>query len=387
MSPRSFDTASLADPPFHHALLAALPITVCIAIMGLPDVGHERPLIFRTLYLCTYLAWIAPTAWLQRELWRRGLPWWGTALALLAATYAMSVANSLLGQTVAIRLGLRATHDWAMLFAGLDGCWLPLIAFCASHAVVAYNSALGEERTRSAEALLLARDAELRALRYQLQPHFLFNTLNGVSALVATGRDRDANRMIAQLADLLRATLATEHAHEHALADELALTENYLEIEKARLGERLRIAIEVGPGLLDAQVPCLLLQPLAENAVRHGIAPDPAGGALGLTIAADGGTLHIHVVNDARMVGDNGASLGVGMRNVAERLRKLYGGAYRFTARHVAGGRFEVSIELPLRRETVAGASWERASWVRTSGVSKSGVRATGERTTGERAA
>src|SRR5690349_3089884 len=103
MSPRSSDTARLADPPFHHALLAALPISACITILGVPDVAHERPLIFRTLYLCTYLAWIAPTAWLQRHLWRRGMPWWGTALALLAATYAMSVANSALGQTVAIR--------------------------------------------------------------------------------------------------------------------------------------------------------------------------------------------------------------------------------------------------------------------------------------------
>lgn len=362
MSLRSFDTARLADPPFRHALLAALPISVCIAIMAVPDFGHERPLIFRTLYLCTYLAWITPTAWLQRHLWRRGLPWWGTVLALLAATYAMSVANSLLGQTLSIRLDLRNAYDWSTLFAGLDGCWLPLIAFCATHAVVAYNAALGSEQSRVAEALLMARDAELRALRFQLQPHFLFNTLNAVSALVSTGRDRDANRMIAQLADLLRATLASGQAHEHALADELALTESYLEIEKARLGERLRIAIDIGPGLLDAQVPCLLLQPLVENAVRHGIAPDAAGGALALAICAAGATLHICLVNDARTGAAGGESLGVGMRNVAERLKKLYGGACRFTARPVAGNRFEVAIEIPLRRDHAAATTWVRAA-------------------------
>ncbi|GGY01877.1 sensor histidine kinase [Pseudoduganella dura] len=362
MSPRSFDTARLAEPPFHHALLAALPITACIAIMGVPDFGHERPLIFRTLYLCTYLAWIAPTAGLQRHLWRRGLPWWGTVLALLAATYAMSVANNLLGQTLSIRLALRDSYNWNNLFAGLDGCWLPLIAFCAAHAVVAFNAALGHERSRAAEALLMARDAELRALRFQLQPHFLFNTLNAVSALVATGRERDANRMIAQLADLLRATLATGHTHEHALADELVLTESYLEIEKARLGERLRIAIDIGPGLLDAQVPCLLLQPLVENAVRHGIAPDAAGGALALAISAADGTLQLRLVNDARVEAARGESLGVGIRNVAERLKKLYGGAYRFTARHVAGSRFEVAVDIPLRRAEAAGAIWVRAA-------------------------
>ncbi|QBE67409.1 sensor histidine kinase [Pseudoduganella lutea] len=348
-----------------------------MAIMGVPDFGHERPLIFRTLYLCTYLAWIAPTAWLQRRLWQRGLPWWGTVLALLAATYAMSVANSLLGQTLGIHLALREGYHWRNLFAGLDGCWLPLIAFCATHAVVAYNSALGHERSRAAEALLLARDAELRALRFQLQPHFLFNTLNAVSALVATGRDRDANRMIAQLADLLRATLATGHAHEHALADELALTEAYLEIEKARLGERLHIDIDIGPGLLDAQVPCLLLQPLVENAVRHGIAPDAAGGALALAIADAGGMLRIRLVNDARIAATkDGESLGVGMRNVADRLKKLYGDASRFTARQLADNRFEVTIELPLRRDAGAGASWMRASGAHVSGMHASGVRA-----------
>ena len=99
-----------------------------------------------------------------------------------------------------------------------------------------------------------------------------------MSSLVATGRQRDANRMIAQLADLLRATLAIGHAHEHSLADELALTESYLEIEKARLGERLHVTLDIGPGILDAQVPCLLLQPLVENAVRHGIAPRTEAG-------------------------------------------------------------------------------------------------------------
>lgn len=362
MSPSHFEAARLADPPFRHALLAGLPITACIAILGVPDFGHERPLIFRTLFLCTYLAWLAPTAWLQRHLWRRNLPWWTTALALLAATYAMSVVNNGLGQTLGIRLGLRGTYNWSSLFAGLDGCWLPLIAFCATHAVVAYNAALGRERSRAAEALLLARDAELRALRFQLQPHFLFNTLNAVSALVTTGRDRDANRMIAQLADLLRATLATGHVHEHALADELALTENYLEIEKARLGERLRIAIDVGPGLLDAQVPCLLLQPLVENAVRHGIAPGAAGGSLALAISSAADTLHIRLVNDARTGLAGTESHGVGIRNVAERLKKLYGDAGRFTARHAQGSRFEVTVELPLRRGAAAGTSWVRAA-------------------------
>ncbi|TFW18769.1 sensor histidine kinase [Massilia arenosa] len=361
---RTFDPARLAALPFRRPLLAALAISVCIAIMGVPDVLHNRP-VFRALYLATYLAWIAPTAWLQRALWRRRLPWWGAALVLLAATYAMSLVNSVIGQTLAIYLGLNAAYKWDMIFVGLDSCWLPLIAFCATHAVVAYNAALAQEQARAAEAALLLRDAELRALRYQLQPHFLFNTLNALSSLVATGRQRDANRMIAQLADLLRATLAIGQAHEHSLADELALTESYLEIEKARLGERLHVTLDIGPGILDAQVPCLLLQPLVENAVRHGIAPRTEAGAVTLGIEARADRLHVRLRNDVPegAVVDAGSSLRVGMRNVAERLERLYGGEHRFhTQAAGSGGQFEVLVELPLRVGESASTTWARAA-------------------------
>jgi len=360
-------TARLAQLPFRLPLLAALPITLCIAIMGLPDLGHERPLVFRTLFLCTYLAWVAPTAWLQRLLWRRGLPGWAVAAGMLAATYAMSVVNSALGELVAVYIGLHQKTRWDKLLMGLDSCWLPLIAFCAAHAVVAFHVALVREQSRALDAALLLRDAELRALRYQIQPHFLFNTLNAVSALVAGQRNRDANRMIAQLAELLRATLGTQHVHEHALADELALTETYLEIEKARLGERLRLAIDIGPGILDALVPSLLLQPLVENAVRHGIAPRTAGGMLAVQAHAEGATLRLRIVNDCDGGdGETGAagSFRLGLANVAQRLDKLYGASQRFTAGPDGAGRFVVAIELPLRAAGAGSAAttWERAA-------------------------
>ncbi len=361
-------TARLAQLPFRLPLLAATPITLCIAIMGLPDLGHERPLLFRTLFLCTYLAWVAPTAWLQRLLWRRGLSGWAVAAGMLGATYAMSVVNSVLGEALGMYLGLHREMRWHTILRGLDGCWLPLIAFCAAHAVVAFHVALVGERARAADAALLLRDAELRALRYQVQPHFLFNTLNAVSALVAGQRNGDANRMIAQLAELLRATLSTQHVHEHALADELSLTETYLEIEKARLGERLRLTIDVGPGILDALVPSLLLQPLVENAVRHGIAPRTAGGMLSLHAHADGGKLRLRIVNDC----DEGdcedgkaapaGSFHLGLANVAQRLDKLYGAAQRFTAGPDGTNRFVVAIELPLR---AAGAGSAATTWMR----------------------
>lgn len=361
MSPR-FEPARLAALPFRVPLLAGVPISLCIAILGLPDIGHGHSLTYRTLFFCTFLAWLAPTAALQRLLWRRGWAAWAMTPALLAATYLMSAVNNVLGQTLSIHLGRYAHYKWHDVLAGMDGCWLPLIAFCATHAVVAYHAALAAERTCAAEALVAQRDAELRALRYQLQPHFLFNTLNAVSSLVTTGRERDANRMIVQLADLLRATLATGQAHEHALADELALTESYLEIEKARLGERLRIVLDVGPGILDAQVPCLLLQPLVENAVRHGIAPAAQGGTVALKIAARNDLLHIALANDSLVEDAAIDSHRVGMHNVAQRLERLYGERHRFVARHVVGHSYAVDIELPLRRASGPATAWVRAA-------------------------
>lgn len=149
---------------------------------------------------------------------------------------------------------------WPRLFAGLDDCWLALIAFCAAHALVGHYHALKEEQRRHRDAELAAREAELHALRYQSHPHFLFNVLNGVSVLVAENRGDEARAMIAQISTFLRATLDGQ-AHEIPLAEELALTETCLSIEQAWLGERLQVRWKVGPGVLDADVPALLLQP------------------------------------------------------------------------------------------------------------------------------
>src|SRR5262249_6553772 len=157
-----------------------------------------------------------------------------------------------------------------------------LVAWCALYFGIKYYEALQDERRRTLAAESSAQEAQLRALRYQIHPHFLFNTLNAISTLVLEGQREAATSMIARLADFLRATLEAKAAHEVTLREELHLTEQYLEIEKLRLGDRLQVRINVDSSITDCLVPHLVLQPLVENAIRHGIAPAGQPGLLAI---------------------------------------------------------------------------------------------------------
>jgi two-component system sensor histidine kinase AlgZ len=341
------ETSVKVETPLLVPVLAALPVCACMAILGLPVFGYEHAAAFRTLYFVACLAWLLPLALLQRAMWRREWPWLRMALVLLVATYAMSIVNAMLGQRLAISLGLKTGYRWDELAEGLDGCWLALITFCAVHAVAAYYLSLQQARLHLAQAQAAARDAELRALRLQVNPHFLFNALNAVSALVSAQSNREAKRMLGSLSDFLRATLAHDGRHEHSLAEELALLDAYLEIEKARLGERLHLTMKTGPDLLDSVVPYLMLQPLVENAIRHGIAPLAAPGRLDIRVERAGTQLVVDVQNDGRPPAQAGS--GIGLANVRERLRHLYGTEQQVDAGWDRDGRFGVRIALPLR--------------------------------------
>jgi two-component system sensor histidine kinase AlgZ len=323
-----------------------------MAILGLPSYGHGHVLAFRTLFFVACSAWLIPLTLLQRAMWRREWHWPRMALALLGASYGMSILNAVLGQRLAISLGLETGYHWADLARGLDGCWLALIAFCAAHAVAAYYLSLQRAHLHLAQAQAAARDAELRALRLQVNPHFLFNSLNAISAMVAAQSNREANRMLACVSDFLRATLAHDGRHEHSLADELALLDAYLQIEKARLGERLRLTMKAGPDLLDSVVPYLMLQPLVENAIRHGIAPLSAPGRLDIRVERAGARLLVDVQNDGQQPAHAGS--GIGLANVRERLRHLYGDDQQFDAGWSTDRRFGVCIALPLRNMKAA---------------------------------
>ena len=211
------------------------------------------------------------------------------------------------------------------------------------------------ERERAVERLVAGlTEARLHALKMQLQPHFLFNTLNAISALIPA-EAKPARRMVARLGDLLRIALEHEETQEVTLREELAFLEPYLEIEQARLEDRLTVVMEIAPETLDARVPHLLLQPLVENAIRHGVAPriEPGRVEISATRGADDRFLHLEVRDDgpgADRDNQTRTRKGVGLANIKSRLEQLYGAEHHFALENHDEGGMVVRISLPFRR-------------------------------------
>lgn len=192
----------------------------------------------------------------------------------------------------------------------------------------------------------LAR-AQLQALRTQLQPHFLFNTLHAISSLMDEDI-RAARRMIARLADLLRSTLDTTDQPEITLLRELETLELYLDIERERFSDRLRVELEVHPDTLEARVPNLVLQPLVENAIRHGIAPLQRGGRITVSAAREAGRLVLGVEDDGAGSRDSQPQEGVGLRNTRARLARLYPAEHEIVIDRPSEGGFRIRIVIPF---------------------------------------
>jgi two-component sensor histidine kinase len=217
-----------------------------------------------------------------------------------------------------------------------------------------YHRLYVDRRVRASELEAQVARAQLQALQMQIRPHFLFNTLNTISALVRTGEHDAAIVMLAGLGDLLRLLLRSDGAQVVPVRRELEMIERYLQLEQARFGDQLAIEVDVEAGVEDALVPSLILQPLVENAVRHGIAAATSAGRVAVHVGRDGDTLRlaVHDSGDASAPeldpGDRERG-GIGLRNTRARLERLYGDAHRFDlARTDAGTR--AVIEIPLRR-------------------------------------
>lgn len=332
-------------------------------VIGALTVIKDQPALMRYdgLLLLFYTLAAFPITALLRAMWHHGLPLRVVSWLLLVTTFlAALVATAFLYKFALSYDVLKGNFQWSAILLRMQTIWFLLIAYCAMYIGVGYYLMTQEEQRKTLAAVTLAKEAELKALRYQVHPHFLFNTLNAISTLVVDERPRDATRMIAQLADFLRTTLSHHASNEVTVEEELTFTERYLEIEKVRLGERLAVELTVGPKALAAAVPYLLLQPLVENAIRHGIARRPAGGRLliGIDVAAE--RLQISVWNEgvdehfSDKVLDTNDGEAIGLQNVKERLRHLYNDDSHCTMRLEIDGSCLVLIDFPYRLMTTS---------------------------------
>jgi hypothetical protein len=211
---------------------------------------------------------------------------------------------------------------------------------------------LNERGRRLAAAREEALSAQMRALRYQVNPHFLFNTLNSIAGLIEEGSANAAERMVLSLSGFLRTTLSLDPEHDVRLEDELSLQKAYLEIERERFSDRMVFSIEMPGDVRDALVPSLILQPLIENAVKHGVGATPGRVRISLHARRDGNRLHLWVENSTLQADaptTKAPGLGVGLKNVAERLHTRFGKDGQFSAGLISPGRYRAVLELPLR--------------------------------------
>ncbi len=221
------------------------------------------------------------------------------------------------------------------------------VIVAAAHAMEYYRSS----RDRELETLRLQAEltqSQLAALRMQLQPHFLFNTLHTIASLVRDGRSAAATSTIARLGELFRQTLGNSQRNEVSLREELGFVEAYLEIEQTRFSDRLAVRFQVDPETLDARIPTMALQPLVENAIRHGIAVDPNAGRVEVRASRRNGSLRVEIANDGPpLTYSTRPTEGVGLANTRARLSRLYGKASRLELRPDSAGGTVAVLEVP----------------------------------------
>ena len=291
--------------------------------------------------LAPLIVWLVRSLPLERAHWARNLVIHlgvGVGFALLEWWLNNFLRHQLLGLSQSMRL-VYVFHQNLVTY------WLVVAATQG----YLYYSRYREGEVRTAQLSAQLAQAQLQALRMQLHPHFLFNTLNAISTLVHKDPEI-ADRMIARLSDLLRLTLENIGVQEVRLAQELEFLERYLEIERMRFADRLEVQVKIAPETLDARAPYLILQPLVENAIRHGIAPRSAPGRIEVSAERRDGMLVLMIKDDGPGISAN-TSLkdGVGISSTRARLERLYGAAHRFELQNGAQGGLLVTLALPFQ--------------------------------------
>lgn len=264
----------------------------------------------------------------------------GAALALAAACIQALVNIQVFRDEEA---GLFANFLWSTMY----WFWF-YFSWTTAYLALSYSVRVQAQERHNAELSIQAQEAQVRALRYQINPHFLFNTLNAIAALVRDSPAK-AEEMVVQLSDFFRRSLAVNPMEDVTLAHEVDLQRLYLEIERTRFPDRLRFEVALEAGSADAKVPALLLQPLVENAVKHGVARSEQSTCIRIRARVDGPDLEIAVENDAAADGPGSPGVKVGLQNVTERLRSRFGDRASLAAGEIAGGGFRNILRIPLR--------------------------------------
>lgn len=212
-----------------------------------------------------------------------------------------------------------------------------------------YYQKLQERELRASQLEAQLAQSQLQVLKMQLHPHFLFNTLNAISALIRESPD-EADEMVSRLGDLLRMTLETAGLQEVSFKKELEFLKHYVDIEQTRFQDRLKVEMAIEPETLDGLVPSMILQPLVENSVRHGVAPRPEGGCIKIKAWRDNALLRLEVEDDGPgLSSDTPLKERVGLTNTRARIRNLYGDEHGLKLRNAAGGGLVVSLSIPFR--------------------------------------
>ncbi|MEC7742378.1 MAG: histidine kinase [Pseudomonadota bacterium] len=297
------------------------------------------------------------------------ITWGSTALVLALATGVYAFIDSWVLQVA----GAATDGNFASLFVGIYFIDLVLLgAWSALYYAINFFLQVEEQADRLERLEAQATSAQLAMLRYQLNPHFLFNTLNSISTLVLLKQSETANAMLTRLSSFLRHTLVTQPGGKVTVAQEMETLQLYLGIEQMRFEERLRSDFRVEPDAAKAQLPAMLLQPLVENAIKYGVSPQEEGAEIAIVAQVVGPRLRVTVSDTGPGMTMNNIeaglpavrptharrdSTGVGLANIRDRLAQAYGEEHRFEIRSPESGGFSVLIELPFETEESAALS------------------------------
>jgi two-component system LytT family sensor kinase len=253
------------------------------------------------------------------------------------------------------RMGAAAEiYEKVSFMEGNLGSWSMMLAWSTLYFAIKYYRIFQDMRESALKSAAMAHEAQLKMLRYQLNPHFLFNTLNAISTLILEQDNELANRMVTRLSSFLRYSLDNDPMQKITLQQEIAALQLYLDIEKVRFEDRLNLELDVSDEASQAMIPSLLLQPLIENAIKYGIARSEVGGTLRIAAKVFAGDLLLQLSDDgpgcALEGGDLPAAKGVGLRNTRERLAELYGHEHGFRLSKTEPHGLTISIRIPYEK-------------------------------------